>query len=47
MRPFGITAKAVHLLAAPSRASWMNSQCSTRKHGRPVTQSVTTGAGAP
>jgi len=24
-----------------------NSQCSTRKHGRPVTQSVTTGAGAP
>ena len=28
-------------------ASWMNSQCSTRKHGRPVTHSVTTGAGAP
>jgi hypothetical protein len=24
-----------------------NSQCSTRKHGRPVTHSVTRGAGAP
>jgi len=24
-----------------------NSQCSTRKHGRPVTRSVTRGAGAP
>ena len=35
------------VLAARSRASWMNSQCSTRKHGRPVTHSVTRGAGAP
>jgi hypothetical protein len=31
-------------LRGPSR---VNSQCSTRKHGRPVTHSVTRGAGAP
>jgi len=35
------------VLAARSRPGRMNSQCSTRKHGRPVTHSVTRGAGAP
>jgi hypothetical protein len=35
------------VLTAPSRASRMNNQCSTRKHGRPATHAVTRGAGAP
>ena len=47
VRSFRALAEAGSVLTAPSRASWMNSQCSTRKHGRPVTHSVTRGAGAP
>ncbi len=35
------------LLTAPSRPAQVNNQCSTRKHGRPVTHTVTRGAGAP
>jgi hypothetical protein len=35
------------VLAARSRASWMNSQCSTRKHGRPGERMPPEGAGAP
>jgi len=29
------------VLAAPSRAGRVNSQCSTRKHGRPASRSLT------
>src|ERR1700743_3273125 len=36
-----------NVLAEQSQESEPNSQCSTRKHGRPVTHSVTRGAGAP
>ena len=46
-RSFGTTAKAARLLAARSRASRMNSQCSTRKHGRPGERMPPEGAGAP
>jgi hypothetical protein len=35
------------VLTAPSRASRMNSQCSTRKHGRPRRRSLRKDAGAP
>jgi hypothetical protein len=35
------------VLAARSRADWMNSQCSTRKHGRPGERMPPEGAGAP
>jgi len=47
MRPFHPAAEAGSVLAAPSRASWMNSQCSTRKHGRPGERMPPEGAGAP
>jgi hypothetical protein len=35
------------VLTAPSRVGWMNSQCSTRKHGRRSSRSLLSGAGAP
>jgi len=35
------------VLTGSPQARGPNSQCSTRKHGRPVTHSVTRGAGAP
>jgi hypothetical protein len=35
------------VLTGPFQPREPNSQCSTRKHGRPVTHSVTRGAGAP
>jgi hypothetical protein len=35
------------VLTGQSQESEPNNQCSTRKHGRPVTHSVTRGAGAP
>ena len=47
VRSFRCPAEAGSVLAAPSRASRVNSQCSTRKHGRPATQTVTKGANAP
>jgi hypothetical protein len=36
-----------NVLTEQSQESEPNNQCSTRKHGRPVTHSVTRGAGAP
>jgi len=47
VRSFRKLAEAGSVLTAPSRVSRMNNQCSTRKHGRPVTHSVTRDAGAP
>jgi hypothetical protein len=41
VRSFRELTGARSVLAAPSRASGLNSQCSTRKHGRPATRSVT------
>jgi hypothetical protein len=36
-----------NVLAGKKEKTQVNSQCSTRKHGRPATQTVTTGANAP
>jgi len=47
VRSFRPPAEAGGILAASSRASWMNSQCSTRKHGRPGERMPPEGAGAP
>jgi hypothetical protein len=47
VRSFRPPAEAGGVLAASSRASWMNSQCSTRKHGRPGERTPPEGAGAP
>jgi hypothetical protein len=47
VRSFREPTEAGGVLAAPSRASRVNSQCSTRKHGRPRRHSLRKGAGAP
>jgi hypothetical protein len=47
VRSFRPVAEAGDVLTAASRASRMNSQCSTRKHGRPGERMPPEGAGAP
>jgi hypothetical protein len=47
LRSFGGAAGAGCLLTARSRAGQVNSQCSTRKHGRPRRHSLRKSAGAP